>query len=454
MNAYTEIFTGKKITQMGLGLLGRGVGDATFLAKHGAKLCVTDMKDENALRSSLDTLAPYTNITFHLGGHHEEDFKEKDMVLKGAGVPFDSPYIDTARKGGVPVDMSASLFARIARIPMVGVTGTRGKSTVTHLVADILRVDNRDVVVGGNVKGVSNLALLETVQPDSMGVFELDSWQCQGFGEEASLSHPSVRQGAHSPEVAVFTTFMPDHVNYYRGDIERYCADKANIFLHQHPDDTLIIGEQALPALEPYKRKIRAHVVVAREEDLPRSWKVQLLGAHNRYNIAVAIAVARAVGVDDTVIRETVEHAQALPGRLACIGEAKGVRIYNDTNATTPEATISALRALDEDGEKRVVLIAGGTHKDLAVENLAREIEAHTHACVLIPGNGTDELCNVLPETNYTVALSLEDAVRQAFQKVKEGDALLFSPAFASFGMFTNEYDRGEKFNQCIAHYM
>ncbi len=285
-------------------------------------------------------------------------------------------------------------------------------------------------------------------------MFELDSWQCQGFGEETSLLHPTIAQGPRSPEVAVFTTFMADHLNYYKGDMEQYLADKANIFLHQHPDDILVVGEQALPALQMYKRAMKAHVIVAREADVPRTWNVQLLGAHNRYNIAVARAVARAVDVDDSVIREAVEHAHALPGRLAYIGEKKGVRVYNDTNATTPEATISALRALDEKGEKRVVLIAGGAHKDLPAEDLAREIEAHAHACVLLRGTGTDELCKVLSKEKYNVVESLKEAVAQAFAQAREGDALLFSPAFASFGMFTNEYDRGEKFLELVKEYL
>src|SRR3989339_101878 len=293
------IFKGKKITQMGLGLLGRGIGDAAFLARHGADLIVTDIKSGADLTESLAKLTDYTNITYRLGQHVEEDFCERDLILKGAGVPFDSKYIATARKHGVPIDMSASLMARISGIPMLGVTGTRGKSTVTYLLERMLQADGRHVVLGGNVRGVSNLALLDTVQEDSFGVFELDSWQCQGFGEEYSLEVQGIRQGPISPEVAVFTTFMPDHLNYYHNDIELYLRDKANIFLHQSASDTLVIGRQALSALEKYKKNIQAHVIVADESDVPARWKSHLIGVHNRYNIGIAIATARALGMDD-----------------------------------------------------------------------------------------------------------------------------------------------------------
>ncbi|MBI2030513.1 hypothetical protein HYT05_02730, partial [Candidatus Kaiserbacteria bacterium] len=137
MNDYRALFEGKRITVLGLGLLGRAVGDAAFLAQLGAQVIVTDMKTESELAESVAQLRQYPHVTFHLGGHDEKDFTDTDMVLKAAGVRLDSPYIAAARTAGVPVYMSTALFAKSAReagATIVGITGTRGKSTVTHMI--------------------------------------------------------------------------------------------------------------------------------------------------------------------------------------------------------------------------------------------------------------------------------------------------------------------------------
>lgn len=439
------IFRGKRITQMGLGLLGRGVGDAAFLARHGADLLVTDQKGDEALAPSLTELREYP-ITYRLGEHLEEDFTRGDLILKGAGVPLRSPYIEAARTHGVPVDMSASLFSRIAQIPLVGVTGTRGKSTVTHLIHAMLEVAGKHPLLGGNVRGVSNLELLERVRPESIGVFELDSWQCQGFAEDRSLAATDVRQGPHSPTLAVFTTFMSDHMNYYGGDMEAYLADKAHIFLYQKPGDTLVIGRQTLASLEPYRTRMEARVIEADGTSIPNGWRVRLQGEHNRYNVGVAIEAARVLGVPDDVIRSVVERFGALPGRMEYIGSIRGVPIYNDTNATTPDATVASLRTLDPEGSKRVVLIMGGADKTLDMTPLLDAAQVHTKAVILLKGTGTGKLQLHGHALNSHTVDTLEEAFSEALAALREGDVLLFSPAFASFGMFANEYERGERF--------
>jgi len=211
MPNFKQFFKGKKITMMGLGLLGRGVGDAAFLAECGAEVLVTDLKSKNELKSSLQKLRKYNHIKYILGRHRLEDFKNTDLILKSAGVPLDSIYIKEARKHKIPVEMSAALFAKFSGIPMLGVTGTRGKSTVTHLIAHILKSAGKKIILGGNVRGVSNLQLLKDTKGTDMSVFELDSWQLQGFGDMQL-----------SPDIAVFTNFMQDHMNYYGGDMEKY----------------------------------------------------------------------------------------------------------------------------------------------------------------------------------------------------------------------------------------
>lgn len=430
-------FAGKRITVMGLGLLGRNVGDAEFLAKQGAEVRVTDLKTERELEESVARLKKYPNISFTLGGHRQEDFEQCDMVLKGASVPLDSPFIAAAHKRDIPVFMSAALFHTLSGIPMIGITGTRGKSTVTHMIAAILTRAGKKIILGGNIRGVSNLALLEEVEPEHFAVFELDSWQLQGFAEK-------------SPDIAVFTTFYDDHLNYYNNDRAQYLADKANIFLHQDEGDVLVIGAQAQDALARYKRDIRARVTVADEHTVPKGWMLKIPGAHNRYNAGLALTAARALAIDDEVSQVALASFIGLPGRLEFLRELDGVKIFNDNNATTPDATIAALRAFPE-ANGRIVLIMGGSDKGLETGALLEEIGKTCKAMVLLKGTGTGKLQTGHLGVRSTTVDTLAEALEKALAFAEPGDLILFSPAFASFGMFKNEYDRGEQFNVLVS---
>lgn len=330
--------------------------------------------------------------------------------------------------------MSADLFAELSSITCVGITGTRGKSTVAHMLNAILGKARKKVLLGGNVRGVSTLALLSEATPEHIAVLELDSWQLQGFGEARI-----------SPRVAVFTSFYPDHLNYYKGDTDAYLADKANIFRFQKPADTLILGKQcAATIIEKYGDKIDSKTQVVDELKLPDIWTLKVPGVHNRYDAALALAAARVLEVDDEMSRRALESFTGVPGRLELVAEKKGVKIYNDTTATTPEATLAALAALDP---TRTILIMGGTDKELDMEALTQKL-AGVKRVVFLAGSGTDRIKSELP--GAPVYNSLEEAVKDAFAVAEKGDNLLFSPAFTSFGMFKNEFDRGDQFNAIV----
>lgn len=434
LNSY---FSGKKITVMGLGLLGRGVGDARFLAEKGAELIVTDLKSAEELAESVAQLKDFPNVTFVLGEHRLEDFQDRDFILKAAGVPLDSPYVKEAEQAGIPVKMSASWFMELSEIPVVGVTGTRGKSTVTHMIHAILKEAGVPVLLGGNVRGVSTLALLEEATDEKVALFELDSWQLQGFGD-AKLS----------PNVAVFTTFLSDHMNYYKDDMGRYLRDKANIFLYQEGTDTLVLGSQCAELVEEaYGDRIKVHTIVAGAHDFRADWKLQVPGEHNRYDAALAVEATRALHIDDEVIERGLAAFPGVPGRLELVREIDGVRFYNDTNSTTEDATLAALAALRE--EKRpVALIMGGADKGLSMEALLGALPEETVHVTLLAGTGTDRIKGRLPRA--PVFATLEEAVKDARAHAPEGGAVLFSPAFASFGLFKNEYDRGDQFDALV----
>lgn len=427
------LFQGKRVTLMGLGLLGRGVGDVAFLAEQGASVLVTDMKSETELAESIAALKKYPNISFRLGGHREEDFTQCDMVVKAAGVPLDSPFIARSRAAGIEIVMSTALFARLAReagAVLVGVTGTRGKSTIAHMIHHILSSEGRRVHLGGNIRGLSTLALLPQVHQGDTCVLELDSWQLQGFGDMGM-----------SPHIAVFTNFMPDHQNYYP-DMDAYFADKANIFRFQKPGDSLFIDASVRERVEHANPPVAPVVPPALSPEI----HLKVLGAHNRANASLAAAALRVLDLSEESIRAGLESFAPVEGRLQFVRSVRGVRIYNDNNATTPEATIAALNALEG---RRVVLIMGGADKGLDMSALVSEIHSRCKGVYFLAGTGTDAIRSVMPDTlEYT---NVAEALQAALSQSDSGDIILFSPAFASFGLFKNEYERNDAFMSAVA---
>jgi UDP-N-acetylmuramoylalanine--D-glutamate ligase len=429
---YKEFFKGKKITLMGLGLLGRGVGDALFLSSCGAEILVTDTKSEVELADSVEKLKGVSNIKFKLGGHDLEDFKHCDMVLKAAGVPLDSIYIAEARKNNIPVYMGAALFTKLAEgVVTIGITGTRGKSTTTHLIHHILKTAGKSVHLGGNVRDIATLPLLQEVKSGDYAVLELDSWQLQGFGDAGV-----------SPHIAVFTTFMDDHMNYYKGDREQYFKDKSSIYRSQKENDTLVAGEDVSSVIAS-KDQYKGNLVIARREYVSKEWDVKIPGDHNLLNISCAIKACEALGISQEDIKKGVESFVGVEGRLQFLKAVDGVKIYNDNNATTPDATVAGIKAL---AGMPTVLIAGGADKDLPLDSLVAEINQNVQFLVLLPGTGSERLKTAGVTIEMLVVKDLEEAISVAKSQAKAGDTILFSPGFASFGLFKNEYDRNDQF--------
>ncbi|MEN9614487.1 MAG: hypothetical protein RLZZ347_794, partial [Candidatus Parcubacteria bacterium] len=304
-----------------------------------------------------------------------------------------------------------------------------------------LRKAGKKVFLGGNVQGVSTLALLPQVAKGDIVVLELDSWQLQGF-YEAKIS----------PHIAVFTNLMVDHMNYYKNDMGQYFRDKANIFLYQKAGDVLVAGKAIAEKIKAVMPDTHPAVIIeAPPMALPEDWELKILGTHNRENATLAFLALKSLGLSSGVIRSTFENFTGVAGRLEFVREVNGVKIYNDTTATTPDATLAGLRALGQAGQKNIVLIFGGADKTLDMSTLIAEIPNYCKAVVLLPGTGTEKnriLIQDLKIRNVEVqeVKTLADAVHVAIGQVQRGDIVLFSPAFASFGMFKNEYDRGEQF--------
>ncbi|MFA5132399.1 MAG: Mur ligase family protein [Candidatus Paceibacterota bacterium] len=436
---YLPYFENKKVTVMGLGLLGRGIGDTAFLAQAGAEIIVTDKKTKEQLEESLEALKECADITYVLGEHRMEDFENRDFIMEAAGVPLDSEFIMHAKENHIPVYMSAALVCdivmkNIPEVVIIGVTGTRGKSTTTQMIAHILRENGSRVHLGGNVRGVANLPLLDAIDDGDFLVLELDSWQLQGFGEMKI-----------SPHIAVFTSFLDDHMNYYKNDKEAYFSDKANVYRNQHSGDVFIASAQA--SSEIIMRGER--VAISVPENI--HFEMKLIGEHNQVAAGLAYEVATQCGLDDESIRAAIATFSAVDGRLEDLGVFRGVRVFNDNNATTPDATIAGIKAINETYHVKPILIMGGSDKGLPLEDLEHVVQEDTKACVLLAGTGTD----TLSLSKDIVCETLSECVAKAFSLAKEGDVILFSPAFASFSKyFNNEYEKNDTFVKEVQKYV
>lgn len=366
---------------MGLGLLGRGLADVAFLAECGADLIVTDLKSAEDLAPTLKKLKRFKKIKYVLGEHRLEDFRNRDMILKSAGVPLDSPFIAEAIAQNIPVEMDESLFAKLAPdVKLIGVTGTRGKTTTTMLIYEMLlsakkklKWKNR-IFLGGNIRGVATLPFLKKVKAGDIMVLELSSWQLQGFGD-AKIS----------PHISVFTNFMDDHLNYYKNDRQAYWDDKAKIFSSQTGNDYLVAPREMLKNIQTKYLGLKSHFMVP--ISIPDSWKLKIKGEHNRKNAEMVFAVGEILNIDEKIIRETFEKFSGVEGRQELVAEIGGISIYNDTTSTTPDSLVVALQSLG--GDKDIVLIMGGADKNLDMQPVLDIIPKFTTTVVLLSGEGT-----------------------------------------------------------------
>ena len=427
-------FSGKKVLIFGLGLQGRGVGDAQVFAKLGAKVTVTDQKTEADLAPSLHQLAGL-EITYALSGHQQADILAAQVIIRNASVPWNHPLLELARQHHIPIKMDAALFFAYARPLAIAVTGTRGKSTTTTLISELLQAAGQNPILGGNITPAASLSFLENYRPTNFYVFELSSWQLQAFHQEKI-----------SPPIAVVTNLYPDHL--LDRTYAQYVHDKTAIFAHQRPTDHLFLNA-ADPLTPQLKDQAKGIVDFFDAFQVPASWQPQLKGDHNRANIAAALKVAALMGVTPATAQTTVESFSPLPYRLEPITTINRVTIINDTTSTTPAATIAALKAYPGS-----ILILGGASKRLPIEDLVNTVNTLSGKILLLPGTGTNEIKSRLDSTKVLGEFSsLPQILDQALRMAKPGSTILFSPGFTSFGQFHNEFDRGQQFNQAVSSY-
>lgn len=450
---YENYFRDKKITVMGIGLLGRGIGDIKFLASCGADIIATDLKEKKLLKKSLLNLKKYKNIEYTLGKHSLQDFRNRDFIIKGAGVSLDNKYTHTADEENIPVHMSFSLVLDIIKkegvnVTVVGVTGSKGKSTTTGLIEAILQKSNNTYHLAGNIRGIANLPLLKKINDGDIILAELDSWQLQGM------------HTVHiSPDIAVFTNFFEDHLNYYNGSMKNYFKDKSAIFKYQTNDDNLVLTSASKKAIKKYYRgSLNATQHIARFKQLPTSWEYPIFGKHNEKNIAQAYYVGKLLGISRNIIKEALTEFQGVDGRFQYVGkDSNDVLFFNDNNSTTPESTVTSLQSLKKKyPERDIILIGGGADKEFHYQKMAKYIARNIKFTLLFSGAATEKLRECFPEKfeNFTETLSMKTAFNITMNHIEPGDIVILSPGAASFGVFNNEYERNDQFMRFVKKYL
>lgn len=453
---------GKRVTVMGLGVLGGGAGVAAYLARHGALVTVTDMRDEQSLAASVEELRKLP-ITFHLGGHVLDDFRAEcaDIVVRNPGVPTTSPFLQAAFDDGVSVEMEMSLFFRFCPAPILGITGTKGKTTVSALVGEILRTWKSDTLLAGNM-GVSALLELDRLDRSTPVALELSSFQIEALNDHRL-----------SPHVAVLTNVSEDHLDRYR-DFDHYAGTKLDLACAMGPDDVVVYNVED-PFVKRVEQRTRARLFPfglhgtggdgawragdrvlirdgATELTFTRSPVLALSGDHGAMNTLAAIGAAHAYGAPGWAIKQGLASFTGVPNRLEELRTVNGIRFVNDTSATAPAAAIAGIRVLAPQA-RTLHLIAGGADKRTDLAPLADAILASQARVYLLEGSATPRLAAMLSERGATVAGtfgSMAEAVDHATAAATTGDIVALSPGCASFGMFRNEFDRGEQFRHAV----
>jgi len=452
-----ESYKDKKVTVMGLGLFGGGVGAAKFLVSQGADVMVTDLKSAEELSASLKMLNGLP-VKFRLGEHSEEDFADADMLIVNPAVPDDSSFLQIACDNDVQIDSELNIFFRFVHAPVIGITGSNGKSTTTSLLGEMLKEAGIKTWVGGNI-GVSLLEHLDEIKPDDVVVLEISSFQLE------LLSRIEM-----SPHISIVTNIAPNHLDRHK-TMENYIDSKKTIIHYQTEEDYTILNYDD-PALREWEGECKSHILWfsatkelehgaflknneiiinhnSKRTVIPCPTQTNIKGIHNRQNIMAASYAAIAMHADVESIKNAIAGFTGLEHRLEYVDTINEVQYYNDSKATTPEAAIAGIKAFDSP----TILIAGGYNKKVSLNQFAQECVRNTKYVILVgeTANNIQELIqSERAGLEVYVATSLDESVRKAYEIAEDSDVVLLSPACASYGMFTNYEERGKKFKELV----
>jgi UDP-N-acetylmuramoylalanine--D-glutamate ligase len=443
MAVATKDLRGLHVLVMGLGRFGGGVGVTRYLAQQGAQVTVTDLADESALAESLSRIEDLP-IRLALGGHDESLLDDCDLLVVSPAVPKDRSELFQAAVGrGIPWTSEMNLFFERCPASIVGITGSAGKSTTTAMLAAILQQDDKTRTwMGGNI-GRSLLQDLPEIEPNHRVILELSSFQLEDL---AALER--------SPHVGLLTNIAPNHLDRH-GTMEAYCDAKRHIVRYQRPGDVALLPAdqpEAARWTEGHSGEMRLwdRDEVARSAFAPED--VRVPGAHNLRNAQAAAAAALAAGAGPEHVAPGLRSFPGLPHRLEFVREYQGVRYYNDSKSTTPDATIMALQAFSAPS----VVLVGGYDKKVSFDRLAEELVARARGAILLGDCRAQIGAAIRGRAGSTIGPSVKSVhdfaggVNLARRLARPGDVVLLSPGCASYDMFTNYEQRGDAFKAVV----
>lgn len=464
--------SGMNVTIMGLGLNGGGLACSQFLIDHGARVTITDLRDEATLRPSLEALGGRSFRTV-LGTHELADFASADFIIKNPAVRPGNPYVAAAAS----VETDLSLFFAYAANPVLAITGSKGKSSTASALAHCLRLAYPGCRLGGNIT-VSPLSFLHELAPEDPVVLELSSFQlgdlylCSSFRAGQLRSFP--------PAIGILTNIFRDHQDYY-GAMEPYVADKVKLFATQGSRQQALLFEEDAwtprilpdcpgnlrllsaggrtersagwlepaggPSADPFAGVTGSMLWNGREELIvPET--LALAGQHHRKNLLAAGVAAVLFGMPPAQVRAGVASFAGVEHRLETVAVHQGVVYVNDSAATIPDAVSAGVASLG----RNIHLIAGGTDKKLDFTAF-KDIRPQVKTLRLLKGTASDAIDLVLRQAGQDHQGIYDNLVRcldDAIQDARPGDTILLSPGCASFGLFLNEFDRGRQFKAAV----
>ncbi len=425
---------GRRATVMGLGRHGGGVAAARFLAAAGAQVTVTDLAPTDDLRESVAALADSSIARYRLGEHAEDDFRTAELVVVNPAVRSDNRLVALARAAGAAITSEIELFLERCPAPVIGVTGSNGKSTTAAMIAAIFTASGRPTWLGGNI-GHSLLEDLPRIQSGDAVVLELSSFQLHWLGANVRW-----------PAIAVVTNFAPNHLDWHE-NVADYRRAKQRLLLQQRPEDIAVCDFND-GSLTGWRSLVRGrHVAPLSLNDVP---PLQLVGEHNRRCAALAGATTIAAGVERAAVRRGLSEFQPLPHRLNFIAEVAGRRFYNDSKATTPEAAIAALSAMTTP----TWILLGGSDKGLDWKAIATAVGQRARGAATF-GAVADKLDKALsihaPRLLKYRSETLAAALDWCWQSSSSGDAILLSPGGASLDQYRDYAERGRTFVELVA---
>jgi len=444
-------FNQEKILVVGLGKSGLSV--VRYLVREGARVTVSDMKEEGDLELGTVREMRVLGVTLETGGHTMDTFLRSERIIVSPGVPLDLAPLAAAGEKGIPVTGEMELAVQIMDTPIVAVTGTNGKSTVTAFLGSLLQNAGHQVFVGGNL-GIPLIDYAASGLKSDVAVVEVSSFQLdtmEGF----------------SPLVALLLNISPDHLDRYP-NYEAYVQSKLKIFKNQEAGDFAILNDddpvlssltlQQDVAVLRYglkKKGFRQAFVEGKgiRAGLPRKeshlfdlQKCLLPGKHNVENMMAAALAGLAMNVEPPVIQRTIDEFQGLPHRLELSGRIREVDFYDDSKATNVDAAIRSIASFD----RPVVLIAGGRHKGGDYAPLVRVAKGKVKKAFLM-GESKALMAEAFEDQiPYATADDMRDAVTKAFSAAKPQDVVLLAPACSSFDMFTDYAHRGMAFKEAV----